>query len=524
MQNGYKEEEVIELTEEEKEYNETMDAKSRMIYDVDAKTIDMGARRATDSNFNRRTHLPKHRPMKEEAEMEIREQMIMKEIDECIKENCDEKGKQTYKNLSNAEMDGFKSLLKRVKEGTIVVTETDKGKTMVVSTIESYEEQGKEHTCKDTEVNWEQVEERQRDLTASARALCKIFGVGTHHGDKNTQRCWDNASSSSCIVPPLKLQQKAHKPTDSNRQPKKRPVVGAASALTSRASETICDIIDALSKSNDEQEECTSTEGSISNLEDITEEVKMKGENVMTGSMDAIRMFPELDIPEVAKAVGEEFYNSDIKVEGADYRTAAIYVATRATRARITEAGLGTIVPKRLFTRGAHPGGTTAELITRLKDKASKYVDLGEAGENTTTSPAGGMEGNQVIATKFAEIRGLSEDEKRRLLAMVIEIAIITISKNHVYTFMNKIFAQKKGGAIGLRITGLIARIYMDQWVRKMKEIMTENLMVIYNIDKYVDDVNVVNECIGKGTKWNGECLNEEWEKKTRCLTRQMRK
>ena len=96
-----------------------------------------------------------------------------------------------------------------MKEEIIVVTETDKSKALVVSTIESYEMKGKEHTAKDKEVNWEEVQTKQRDLTASARALCKIFGVGLHHGDKNVQRCWDNASSTSFIVP-LKLVQKAH--------------------------------------------------------------------------------------------------------------------------------------------------------------------------------------------------------------------------------------------------------------------------------------------------------------------------
>ena len=67
MQNGYKEEEVCKLTEEEKLFNDEMDAKHRMVYDSESKTINMGARRATDSAFNRRTYLPGYRSVKEEG-------------------------------------------------------------------------------------------------------------------------------------------------------------------------------------------------------------------------------------------------------------------------------------------------------------------------------------------------------------------------------------------------------------------------------------------------------------------------
>ena len=47
-----------------------------------------------------------------------------------------------------------------------------------------------------------------------------------------------------------------------------------------------------------------------------------------------------------------------------------------------------------------------------------------------------------------------------------------------------------------------------------MKEIMMDNLMIIYILDKYVDDINVVNECIDKGSTWNGDRIewSEEWE------------
>ena len=111
------------------------------------------------------------------------------------------------------------------------------------------------------------------------------------------------------------------------------------------------------------------------------------------------------------------------------------------------------------------------------------------------------MEGNPEPETKFTAMRSLTKKDERRILAKVIKIAILMITKNHVYSFANVIYAKKKGGAIGLRIMGLGARIYMDVWSRMMKVMLKENQVVLYNFKKYMDDVNLANECIGKWVK-----------------------
>ena len=40
---------------------------------------------------------------------------------------------------------------------------------------------------------------------------------------------------------------------------------------------------------------------------------------------------------------------------------------------------------------------------------------------------------------------------------------------NHIYMFDGQAYLQTKGGAIGLRLTGLVARVVMDRWAGKMK-------------------------------------------------------
>ena len=53
---------------------------------------------------------------------------------------------------------------------------------------------------------------------------------------------------------------------------------------------------------------------------------------------------------------------------------------------------------------------------------------------------------------------------KNKIIGKVVEIAIIQVMSNHYYKFNSKMFHQKEGGSIGLRITSLIARISMDRW------------------------------------------------------------
>ena len=57
-----------------------------------------------------------------------------------------------------------------------------------------------------------------------------------------------------------------------------------------------------------------------------------------------------------------------------------------------------------------------------------------------------------------------TDDEKRSLLTFALKIALSAIFKNHIYKFDGKLYRQTSGGAIGLEITGAIAKVYMAWW------------------------------------------------------------
>ena len=74
----------------------------------------------------------------------------------------------------------------------------------------------------------------------------------------------------------------------------------------------------------------------------------------------------------------------------------------------------------------------------------------------------------------------LSEKEKRKVFGKVLEVAIRTCCKNHVYQQEGKFFLQNEGMPIGLRISGVIAELRMCIWMEEVENKMIENEMEVY--------------------------------------------
>ena len=73
-----------------------------------------------------------------------------------------------------------------------------------------------------------------------------------------------------------------------------------------------------------------------------------------------------------------------------------------------------------------------------------------------------------------------------------MEIMILTTFRSHFYKWGDKIHQQRKGGPIGLRASGVVAKVVMELWIREMKQRMENAGFEVFLIKKYVDDVLVV--------------------------------
>jgi hypothetical protein len=103
--------------------------------------------------------------------------------------------------------------------------------------------------------------------------------------------------------------------------------------------------------------------------------------------------------------------------------------------------------------------------------------------------------------------------EKSELMGKVLEICVREIMGNHMFIFDGQVYLQTEGGAIGLRLTWLVARVIMDRWEGKMKMKITLNFMEYYLLVKYVDNVYVFVNHIGNGMRWSNEQNKIVWSK-----------
>ena len=94
------------------------------------------------------------------------------------------------------------------------------------------------------------------------------------------------------------------------------------------------------------------------------------------------------------------------------------------------------------------------------------------------------------------------EEEKTLVLSKVLMIAIEVAFGSHIYSFHNELYRQKKGGAIGSRLTGEVCKIVMDVWISRFEKVLRSSGMEVYLLLKYVDDVNLMVSTIREGMRW----------------------
>ena len=81
-------------------------------------------------------------------------------------------------NLSKEEQDGLSTLKKRIKNGELIVVQTDKSSRFAVMTVNQYLTAGAEHTQKDKAIDWRQVTYLQNKVNSHVWWLANIVGYG----------------------------------------------------------------------------------------------------------------------------------------------------------------------------------------------------------------------------------------------------------------------------------------------------------------------------------------------------------
>ena len=199
-------------------------------------------------------------------------------------------------------------------------------------------------------------------------------------------------------------------------------------------------------------------------------------------SMDVDSMFPRLNRDKVACVVAEEFIRSGLKVE-VDSVELGLYlaVAYQDRRGELEALGLAEVVQKRKFPRARKVTVTTKEFLERGGDGAA---------ESRFNPPE----------------RQATEAETKQMFALALKVAVKACLENHCYSLGTDWKRQAGGGAIGLKLTGAIAKVFMVWWCRRFGQTIraaTVNVeFELYLHMFYVDDHNLAMEELPPGSRY----------------------
>ena len=483
---------------EEQTLAEAIDRETRDILSEDGRVMDLRKRRATDMRSNRKVIMPPPSKPLIEAELNTRAAAWQNELNKFKTNSCDTEGNQKQTNLSRSQSLCLKSLARKVSKLEVIILEADKGKTFVVVDEPTYLAMAQDHIAMDPVVTPEEIKESQTILSSLGKSLANMVGLGSSHSRKNYIRCFDNSGSYAEDIPNLKLLAKVHKSPTPSGHPQSRPVVSAAMGMSSRTGDLISDILEPMVSTCLPRQEDLSTEEVVSQLEDAAKEIREnKLRDTMVSSLDVRALYPSLDVEASSEGVAKFVRESKIEIEGIDWREVQVYLASSLDPHVQKREKIKHLLPARMWSKGNKPGPKTGELRQRVQDTKNP-VSRPKVSKWVPTDPD----------------RDLSETDKRLLFSIVLKVATREVFRHHVYMFAGVPRRQARGGPIGLRLTSVIARIIMDQWMLGFLFAVTNAGLKVLAAAKYVDDVNLVTSMLELGTRWvNGSFITrEDWK------------
>ena len=191
----------------------------------------------------------------------------------------------------------------------------------------------------------------------------------------------------------------------------------------------------------------------------------------------------------------EEFYKSGITIQGVDHQELDLYLSLCRSEQYLAKMGILKYCPRRRIKRGAPPDITGSGININKGERFKPWI-------RPTRKP--GEEAQKVVTRE-----GLN-------------IVITVIIKNHVYNFNGELRKQKEGGAIGMDITGEIAKIFMT-W--RDKQLLRLNKLNInpFLYKRYVDDISIGVKAIEEGYEYVKGGLNRSEEERMNNIPRDQR-
>ena len=256
--------------------------------------------------------------------------------------------------------------------------------------------------------------------------------------------------------------------------PSGRPVCGGDVSYNKRLSNIISTILTDVYV--EEPTVCSSTEELLAEVKRVNEQGL--DEMDIIGSMDVEALYPSLDINFTIDKVCELLHESTVTIEGVDYKELALYLSLNYSDEQLQQLGLDNVCPKRRSNRGQRPIMTGCGMESNANGRHQPWI--------------------------FPDLSEITEETKRKMLVEAMRIVLKTLMETHVYEFVEEIRRQRKGGAIGMEITGVVAQIFMVWWDRELRRRLEEVNIRLKMHERYVDDSNILTKQTEVGARYDG--------------------
>lgn len=495
------------MNAEELENVKTIERDARNVVNMEEMTVDFAKRRVTDMKTCRRITLPKCLDGDTEAKLKTLEGSLEGAV--LREEKRAENRKKNETVLTDKEVRGKISIKKREKAGELVYMTCDKSGMNAVVGPENFVDKMNEHMKNDDVVTREEVEEEEKRMSAMAGLMARVLRMGEDWDQSD--RVHQAVTSVSTGIPALDGMLKDHKMTDILPV---RPVCRAGRSPNGILSDITSDILVAVSRDitdrraiehrriNGEPDlisdlgEVRSTEELQAKvrecnraIERLEEEYKAEGlpkPTVVVGSNDVKALYPScLTVPSAAAVRRKvEECKLDINVNETEL---SLFLASTLTQEEVNAEGLGRLVHTRKKVQGSRPE-ITSLCVTGSEEK--RKIALSGMWRKPTRKP--------------------TPEQKKKMIGLMVEIAVKKVMTCHFYKFAGVIRRQKDGGSIGLRQTGDVASLVMVEWDEEARKRIKDAEIKELMYGRYVDDIDHVYVAVKKGTRYNRETRKTE--------------
>ena len=487
--------------------SEALDESFEKVFSSKNKILNFQNLKATDLKGNKRIIMP---DLDDDID-EIRRNNVNNELKNVFlkfrEDHCDKFGNQIENNLDSEQFRTIKNLREKLEKENLICYETDKTGKLVVDSVKNYSDKMMKNIANDEIITEEKVKKIENKLNEHVDFWMKMTNAGEN--TKQAGRVKSNLKSQEGQLPVLRGTSKDHKEAKNvDKGPDLRPIMGAYIGPNVGLANIGGLIIRRIAEETDTGFVCKSTEEMQYRFEKYNKERIEKNlgdKNIIIGSMDVEKWYPRLNPKRLGVAVKNMVIVSEIEFEGINYEAVSKYLGKFMTKEEIEDENMEEI----LYIKVKKTRRKRKETVNRNMNK--KEMEKEKENENGKTLDTSTNGGGNTVNNKNKEKkndddweapkRNPTKKEKRNMLGKALEILVVNVMENHVYTFGNEIRIQSEGGPIGLSLTGELADAFMVEWdkevVKRVKEVGVDLLLY----ERYKDDINVVAVSVERGTE-----------------------